>query len=143
MAKILDRVESFLLWEEAPGKLLWELEDGRPSLGSIEDALREFVSAIGTVKLVHGDLRPWNVFFESKTKQFTVIDWGYSCFIGEQKSEDARLHISGRNPGVADAEVDGVDLGKTIASLRVPNRTEEIWKLPPNIFSWRPYPWTN
>jgi tRNA A-37 threonylcarbamoyl transferase component Bud32 len=141
MAKICDRVDPFVLWEEAPGKLLWELEQGRPSLESIQKVLGEFVAAIGKVKLVHGDLRAWNVFFDDATKRYSVIDWGFSCFVGEPKSGDAKAHITGRNPGVEDEKVDEVDLRKTIESLKDPDRTERIWNLPPKILTWRPQAW--
>jgi tRNA A-37 threonylcarbamoyl transferase component Bud32 len=141
MAAIAMKLERCFLWEEARGTLLWELEQGRPDLASIRTSIGEFVRALSGVRLVHGDLRPWNIFYEPETGKYSVIDWGFSCFMGEPKSIGATAHITERNPGISDEDLDALDLQKTIQALERPDKTEALWNHPPNMFRWRPTPW--
>jgi hypothetical protein len=73
MARMVGPFEDVVLLEAAHGHLLWDL-DQAPDPAIVEAQLIEF--ALGTRKnhLVHGDLRPWNVFFDNE-RGVQVIDW--------------------------------------------------------------------
>ena len=82
MAKMVGPIGDIVLLEEAHGHSLWDL-DKAPDPGVVEAQLIEF--ALGTEKnqLIHGDLRPWNVFFDSE-RGVQVIDWWFlSSFIDD------------------------------------------------------------
>jgi hypothetical protein len=73
MARMVGPFEDVVLLEAAHGHLLWDL-DKAPDPAIVEAQLIEF--AVGTRKnhLIHGDLRPWNVFFDNE-RGVQVIDW--------------------------------------------------------------------
>jgi hypothetical protein len=71
-----------VLLEEAHGHLLWDL-DKAPEPAVVEAQLMEFARGTEKNLLIHGDLRPWNVFFDSE-RGVQVIDWWFlSSFIDD------------------------------------------------------------
>ena len=82
MTKIVVPSDGVVLSIEAQGQNLWDIEPA-PEAGIIEDQLLEFARATEAHHLVHGDLRPWNVFFDPK-HGVQVIDWrDLSAFVDD------------------------------------------------------------
>jgi hypothetical protein len=139
-AKILEIVENRVaIVERVGGTLLWELEDNLPPVSEINHALGLFVSCLMRVNLIHADIRPWNVFYDSTRKEFRVIDWGFSFFNGDQVDPKTRGHLQGR--GYRDTPhqaVDGMDATKTVQVLRGEVSYESAWHHGPNEMEWRP-----
>lgn len=85
MAKIVLPVEDVILSEEARGQNLWGMETP-PDPDTVEAQLLEFAEWTRTHDLVHGDLRPWNVFFDD-IHGVQVIDWPIlSAFVDDLQS---------------------------------------------------------
>jgi hypothetical protein len=73
MARMVGPFEDVVLLEAAQGDLLWDL-DKAPDPAVVEAQLIEFALATRKLQLIHGDLRPWNVFFDNE-RGVQVIDW--------------------------------------------------------------------
>jgi hypothetical protein len=73
MARMVGPIEDVVLLEEARGQLLWELETA-PDPAVVESQLIEFALGTQNNRLIHGDVRPWNVFFDNN-HGIQVIDW--------------------------------------------------------------------
>jgi hypothetical protein len=73
MARFYVTAEGIVLSVEAPGHNLWEIEPA-PDPNKVEDQLIEFALWTQRHQLIHGDLRPWNVFFDND-RGVQVIDW--------------------------------------------------------------------
>ncbi|WP_192036916.1 protein kinase [Halomonas sp. YLGW01] len=84
------RNQSILVMERAPGENLEEvsLRHGRLSprlvvhiAAQLADILRHLRRESGRRKpLVHGDIKPSNLVFDTKTERIALIDWGSSVF---------------------------------------------------------------
>jgi hypothetical protein len=82
MARMVGPIGDIVLLEEAHGHLLWDL-DKAPEPAVVEAQLMEFARGTARNQLIHGDLRPWNVFFDSE-RGVQVIDWWFlSSFIDD------------------------------------------------------------
>jgi hypothetical protein len=77
-ARIVGPIENFILSVEARGQSLWSMEVP-PNPDLVTAQLLEFSRWTEAHGLVHGDVRPWNVFFDQDRIQ--VIDWDLSAFI--------------------------------------------------------------
>ena len=73
MARMVGPFEDVVLLEAAQGDLLWNL-DKAPDPAVVEAQLIEFALTTRKLQLIHGDLRPWNVFFDNE-RGVQVIDW--------------------------------------------------------------------
>jgi Phosphotransferase enzyme family len=73
MVRMEGPIEDVVLLEEARGEILWEVEPV-PDPAVVENQLIEFALGTKANQLIHGDLRPWNVFFD-KDCGVQVIDW--------------------------------------------------------------------
>ena len=78
MAKFALPQRGYILTEIAPGTLLSDL-DVIPDAASIERQLIEFANATKKHRLVHGDIRQWNVLLNTDGS-IKVIDWNSSRF---------------------------------------------------------------
>jgi hypothetical protein len=90
MARMVGPMEDIVLLERAHGQKLWEMNAAPDYAEVVERQLIEF--ALGTQKsqLIHGDLRPWNVFFDSD-RGVQVIDWwNLSSFIDDLVGDPPR-----------------------------------------------------
>lgn len=82
MARMVGPIGDVVLLEAARGQLLWEMETP-PDNALIEKQLIEFARGTKQNRLVHGDLRPWNVFFDDLSG-VQVIDWWFlSAFVDD------------------------------------------------------------
>jgi hypothetical protein len=87
MAKIVGPIEDVVLSTEARGQNLWGMEVP-PDPGIVEAQLLEFARWTQAHHLVHGDLRPWNVFFDHHYG-VQVIDWrDLSAFVDDLLPRD-------------------------------------------------------
>ncbi len=87
IAKIVGPIEDMILSVEANGQNLWSM-DTPPDPAIIEAQLHEFALWTETHHLIHGDLRPWNVFFDRDTGVH-VIDWrDLSAFVDDLLPRD-------------------------------------------------------
>ncbi len=73
MARMVGPFEDVVLLEAAHGDLIFNL-DKVPDPARVEAQLIEFALGTRMNQLIHGDLRPWNVFFDSE-HGVQVIDW--------------------------------------------------------------------
>jgi hypothetical protein len=90
MARMVGPIEDVVLLEKAHGIKLWEMDTAPDYASAVEGQLIEF--ALGTQKneLIHGDLRPWNVFFH-KDRGVQVIDWWkLSSFVDDLVGDSPR-----------------------------------------------------
>jgi hypothetical protein len=78
MAKFSLPEKGYILTEIAPGTLLSDL-DIIPDAASIEKQLTEFANAAKKHRLVHGDIRQWNVLLHTDGS-IKVIDWNSGRF---------------------------------------------------------------
>lgn len=86
MARMLEPIQDVVLLEEAHGTNLWHMK-AQPDPARIEDQLIEFALATGKHGLIHGDLRPWNVFCDNE-QRIEVIDWWFlSSFVSDLAGE--------------------------------------------------------
>ena len=83
MAKFSMPAQGHILLSAAPGVLMSDLDEIQ-GIDGIERQLLEFADAGQKHRLVHGDIRQWNVLLDSSTGGITVIDWNLSRF-GESK----------------------------------------------------------
>jgi len=67
-------IEDIVLLEKARGQKLWEMDTAPNYAEIVECQLIEFASSTRHNQLIHGDLRPWNVFFDAD-HGVQVIDW--------------------------------------------------------------------
>jgi Phosphotransferase enzyme family len=82
VARFYVTVEGIVLSVEAPGHNLWEIEPA-PDPHTVEAQLIEFALWTQRHQLIHGDLRPWNVFFDND-HGVQVIDWlNLSAFVDD------------------------------------------------------------
>jgi RIO1 family len=87
MAKIVGPIEDVVLSVEARGQNLWGM-DICFDPGMVEDQLREFALWTQAHGLIHGDLRPWNVFYDHDFG-IQVIDWHLlSAFVDDLLPQD-------------------------------------------------------
>jgi hypothetical protein len=83
MARMVGPFEDVVLLEEAQGQKLWEIDAAPDYAGVVERQLIEFARGTKKNHLIHGDLRPWNVFFDVH-KGVQVIDWwNLSSFVDD------------------------------------------------------------
>jgi hypothetical protein len=76
MARMIGPFEDIVLLERCHphARKLWEMDDAPDYAGVVECQLIEFALGTRSNQLVHGDLRPWNVFFDIN-HGVQVIDW--------------------------------------------------------------------
>jgi hypothetical protein len=67
-------IEDVVLIEKARGQKLWEMDTAPNYAEIVERHLIEFARSTHDNQLIHGDLRPWNVFFDAD-HGVQVIDW--------------------------------------------------------------------
>jgi RIO-like serine/threonine protein kinase len=91
--KLVYVAENIFLIEECGGTLLWEADDNAEFCDQLPSALARFVSSLARVGLVHGDIRPWNIFYDRNNKKFKIIDWAFSFFLGEDLSAVPLWHL--------------------------------------------------
>jgi hypothetical protein len=128
MARMLEPIKDVVLLEEARGDNLWHMRI-RPDPAIVEDQLIEFALATKRYDLIHGDLRPWNVFCDNE-QGVQIIDWWcLSSFVSDIFGEGARRLdlVEGTDPHYAKFHADlvsekkftEIDLAdaKTIGSL--------------------------
>jgi hypothetical protein len=139
VAKITDIVDRAIITAAAAGTLLWEMES-RPPVELLRPRLEEFVTSLSRERLVHADLRPWNVFLDHQTASITVIDWGFSFFIGEPDNRpEGHLHARGHQNTQLD-RVDETDSARTLKVISGELSPEEAWFHTPDSWDWRA-PW--
>jgi serine/threonine protein kinase len=138
--QILDVVEKrIFVVERAPGVLVWEMEDSLPFVSAIETHLDVFVSSLHQMGLVHGDIRPWNIFYDHEQQVFKVIDWGFSFFIGDNLDQKTSGHLSGRgHANTPLLQIDSIDAQRTLQVLRGAISYEDAWNHKPHETEWRP-----
>ena len=91
MARLVGPFDDVILAEEATGTSLWDL-DSVPDCGRVERELVEFAHATQEHNLIHGDLRPWNVYYDDRYG-VQVIDWvSLSSFVDDLIGQDPRRH---------------------------------------------------
>jgi hypothetical protein len=136
-AQITDVVDKVFIVERAPGVLLWEMDDEKAP--DVSGQLYSFVSSLELVGLVHGDIRPWNIFYDAATKSIKVIDWGFSFFISDGIPQGALGHIRyrGHNPSQP-STIDLNDADKTLKVLKGEISFESAWNHGPNERDWWP-----
>ena len=124
---IADIIDDIVLFDEAKGELLWEIED-LPQKSLIESQLHEF--ALGTKKngLIHGDLRPWNIFFHAD-HGVSVIDWGDSEFVDELRIGHGLMagRLNKHHNGQKIVDVDLIDAERIAQMMRGEIEVEEVW----------------
>jgi Phosphotransferase enzyme family len=83
MARIVGPFDDVVLLEKAPGQKLWEMDNAPDYAVTVEHQLIQFALATKKNNLIHGDLRPWNLFFDPD-RGVQVIDWLYlSSFVND------------------------------------------------------------
>jgi Phosphotransferase enzyme family len=140
-AQILDVIESrIFVVARAPGVLLWEMEDGLPARDEIRLALDSLVESLKQVGLVHGDIRPWNVFYDASHKHYKIIDWGFSFFLDSPPcGKDSRLgHLAAGRHEPPYSHVDRDDVNRTIQIIAGELSCEDAWAHRPDELTWRP-----
>ncbi len=146
MAARLSHVEgSIFLVEECGGTLLWEIEDKSQFVNDLPAALDSSVDSLSRLKLVHGDIRPWNIFYDREHKIFRIIDWGFSFFLDEDLCASPfwhlREHLKARGHKLSDAwQIDEVDARKTKQVVAGEWSYEKAWGHQADEMKWRP-PW--
>jgi serine/threonine protein kinase len=125
--------------------LLWESDDNSAFLPQLPKALSQLLNSLGKVGLVHGDIRPWNIFYDTTNKEFKIIDWGFSFFIGENLTQSPfwhlRDHLKSRGHNIsAPATIDTTDAEKTLQVVGGSLRYEDAWFHNAEEMTWRP-PW--
>jgi serine/threonine protein kinase len=133
------------LMENCRGHLLWEMEDARQFSSLLPSALRSLVAALDRVGLVHADIRPWNIFFDPASREFRVIDWGFSffsdCDLGAEPFWHLRSHLRARGHSLASPmQVDRLDAEKVLQVVSGGLCYEEAWRHEPGEIAWQP-PW--
>jgi hypothetical protein len=138
-AKIVDVIEDkIFVIERVSGILLWENEDNLPAIDEIKRALGLLVASLQQVGLVHGDIRPWNIFYDANRKQFKVIDWGFSFFLENGPSDKTKGHLDARGHKPPYQDVDQIDASKTIQVIEGSLSYEDAWHHPSGEMFWRP-----
>jgi hypothetical protein len=141
-AKIVEVIEDrIFVIEKARGVLLWEIEDATrlPEFLEIQNALDSFVASLKSVGLVHGDIRPWNIFYDSGIRTFKIIDWGFSFFSNDGVPGRTRNHLRLRGHDSLPPEtVDAADAWKTISVLKGEETFEAAWGHDSSEMLWRP-----
>jgi Phosphotransferase enzyme family len=141
--KLVHFAESIFLIEKCEGTLVWETDDNAQFCDQLPSALAQFVSSLGRVGLVHGDIRPWNIFYDRNNKEFKIIDWGFSFFLGEDLSKEPlwhlRDHLQARGHDLAKPhQVDHTDALKTEQIVKGTLRLEDAWLHQADDIEWRP-----
>jgi hypothetical protein len=89
MARMLAPIKDIVLLEEAGGHNLWHMTT-RPDAAAVERQLIEFALATKRNHLIHGDLRPWNVYCDNE-QRVHIIDWWFlSSFVSDLVGEQPR-----------------------------------------------------
>jgi hypothetical protein len=89
VAKMVGPIEDVILSVEAPGHNLWEIGSA-PDPDMVEAQLIEFALWGQRHELIHGDLRPWNIFFD-QNHGVQVIDWReVSAFVDDLLPRDGQ-----------------------------------------------------
>jgi hypothetical protein len=83
MAKMVGPIEDVILLERARGKKLWELENAPDYAAVVERQLIDFALGTQRNQLIHGDLRPWNVFFDEDHGVQVIDWWNLSSFVDD------------------------------------------------------------
>jgi hypothetical protein len=87
VAAIVGPFEDIVLSVEAKGQNLWSMATP-PDPATVEGQLLEFAGWTEAHNLIHGDLRPWNVFFDDHFG-VQVIDWrNLSAFVDDLLPRD-------------------------------------------------------
>jgi len=89
MARIAGTIEDVVLLEKAHGELLWELAFP-PDPALVERQLVEFALATKENHLIHGDLRPWNCFFDDRYGIQVIDWWDLSSFVDDLVGDQPR-----------------------------------------------------
>jgi aminoglycoside phosphotransferase (APT) family kinase protein len=144
-ARLSHLAGSVFLVEECAGVLLWENEDNSQFLAQLPAALNQLVDSLGRIGLVHGDIRPWNIFYDNSTKGFAIIDWGFSFFLDEDLTRPPfwhlRDHLRARGHDINTPQaIDRIDASKTLEVVSGRLRYEDAWKHQSQEMQWRP-PW--
>ncbi len=139
MARVAELARDVVVFEEATGSLLWEMESKIP-IDDVERQLLEFANATGANGLINGDLRPWNVFIDD-ADALKVIDWGLSAFAVDLTPDHhlVKGHYSKMHPTLGSSErarIDLVDAQRIIRMLKGDIGYVEAWGHGPP--SWRP-----
>ena len=88
MARMVGPIDDVVLLEDARGQMLWEMETA-PDAAVVESQLAEFATSIRKHGLIHGDLRPWNVFFDREYGVQVIDWWCLSAFVDDLMPEGA------------------------------------------------------
>jgi len=104
IAKIERQIEGVTLIERAKGDLLWHF-DSPPVAAVVEDQLLEFAAATTLNGLIHADIRPWNIFLDSK-QNLTVIDWSQAHFYGDNIDLQPTHHESAADKSLKINQID-------------------------------------
>ena len=151
MAKIVV-IQDVVLSTEARGQNLWGMEIP-PDSKIVEAQLLEFAEWTKKHDLVHGDLRPWNVFYDHH-EGVQVIDWrDLSAFVDDLQPRDTsparRADLLGNghygkfHPELVEqgtfTEIDQLDARQIGKLLRAEIKPGEAW---PGLYSsLQPPPW--
>ena len=127
----IDRIVSIkskllVFLEEVVGfRNLWEIEDNSelPMREDLKSALNQLIQSLLKVRWVHGDLRPWNIFFNPMTRGFSFIDWWSSRALTPDEEENDRR-----------------DSEKVLTLFDGKDNLENIWKQQYFTMTWNP-PW--
>jgi hypothetical protein len=141
--KLVHVAESIFLIEQCRGSILWEADENAQFSDQLPSALAQFVSSLGQVGLVHGDIRPWNIFYDRNNKEFKIVDWGFSFFLEEDLSKEPlwhlRDHLRARGHNLAKPhQVDHTDALKTEQIVKGTLRYEDAWRHQADEMEWRP-----
>jgi hypothetical protein len=133
VAKIVDVIENrIFVVQRAPGTLLWHIEDGLPKPDVVRTALDSLVESLEQLGLVHGDLRPWNVFYDLG-KGFTLIDWGFSFFLDRGPSEELKGHFEASRHHAPFQNVDRADADRITQLVQGKLGWEDAWGHPDEV----------
>lgn len=130
MARMVEEIGDVILLETASGRLLWEI-DAAPDPIAIERQLNEFAAGTEKNGLIHGDIRPWNIFVDDHCG-ISVIDWNLSRFVDDLRLGDDLLvgHFTNFHKGLKISELarmDLVDAHRIMQLLKGEIRFAQAW----------------
>ncbi len=130
IARIAYVVEDVVLFEEACGRLLWEMDE-LPGLDMVASALLTFAKATASVSIINGDVRPWNVFVD-EVGGVQVIDWGLSSFTDTLTLDHHLLvgHYRSFHPNVPVAsitDIDRIDVERLVRLMKGETSYRDEW----------------
>jgi hypothetical protein len=126
-----DLQSGVVVFEKAAGKMLWKC-DSVPDIDRIEAQIVEFAAATEANKMIHGDIRPWNIFYDAE-KGIKVIDWDSCRFIDELCLGDELLrnlanHGHDGHPLSDLARIDADDAARLVKLLRGQTGLDATWR---------------